>query len=171
LVSILQEIVTNHQNLLTNDKIKTIIRAQIFFSNLRVLLFVLNPLRKAVLTLKSRSATLADCFLSLAAVLNKLPKSFDPAFHSHCAKVINKRCVEFDDDNYVTCFFLDPQYRNAPLKKYAFRRILLCAASIGKRLGFDYYKCETLCDQIIKYKDGMELFDLDTTFARDNLLN
>ena len=174
LESVLQEIVTNHQNLLTNDKIKTIIRAQNFFSNLRVLLFVLNPLRKAVLALESRSATLADCFLSLArlaAVLNKLPKSFDLAFRSHCAKIINKRCVEFDDDNYVTCFFLDPRYRSAPLKKYAFRRILLCAASIGKRLGFDRYECETLCDQIIKYKDGMEPFDLDTTFARDNSLN
>jgi len=106
----------------------------------------------------------------LAAVLNKLPKLFNSAFRSHCAKVINKRCVEFNDDNYIT-FFLDSRYRSAPLKKYAFRRILLCAASIGKRLGFDHYECETLYDQIIKYKDGMELFDLDTTFARDNLLN
>ena len=68
----------------------------------------MNPLRKAVLTLESRSATLADCFLSLArlaAVLKKLPKSFDKEFRNHCTKVINKRCEEFDDDSYITCFF------------------------------------------------------------------
>src|SRR4051812_40148003 len=96
---------------------------------------VLNPLRKAVLTLKSKLATLANCFLcltKLAAVLKNLPRSFNSAFRNHCAKVINKRCKEFNDDKYITCFFLDPQFRNALLKKCAFKRILTCAASIGK---------------------------------------
>ncbi|RGB22733.1 hypothetical protein C1646_775623 [Rhizophagus diaphanus] len=53
------------------------------FSNLQVLGFVLDPLRKAVLSLESRRATLADCFLSLAkfaATLKKLSKSLNPAF-------------------------------------------------------------------------------------------
>ena len=50
---VLQEIVTNHHSLLTNDKIKPIIQSQSFFLNLQILLFVLNPLRKTVLTLKS----------------------------------------------------------------------------------------------------------------------
>src|SRR3954471_22507130 len=62
---VLQEIVTNHHSLLTNDKIKPIIQSRSFFSNLRILSFVLNPLKKAVLTLESRLATLADCFFVL----------------------------------------------------------------------------------------------------------
>src|SRR3954462_9988167 len=118
-----------------NDKIKSIIQSRSFFSNLRILSCVLNPLKKAVLTLESRSATLADCFLclaKLAAVLKNLPRSFNSEFRNHCAKVINKRCEEFDDDKYITCFFLDPRFRNALLKKCAFKRILTCAASIIK---------------------------------------
>jgi hypothetical protein len=111
LESALEEIVTNHDHLLTNDKIKPIIQLRGFFSDLQVLAFVLDPLRKAVLSLESRKATLADCFLSLArlaATLKKLPGSFNTTFRNHCVNVINKRYDEFDDDIYITSFFLDP---------------------------------------------------------------
>jgi hypothetical protein len=171
LESALEEIANNHEHLLTNDRIKPIIRSRNFFSNLRVLAFVLAPLRKAVLSLESRKATLADCFLSLArlaATLKKLPRSFDPAFRSHCIRVINKRYEEFDDDIYIVCFFLDPRFRDAPLKKCAFKRVLRCAASIGKRLGFDRHEADTLCSQIHKYKNVEEPFDLDIGYAKDS---
>ena len=174
LESVLEEIALNHDHLLTNDRIKGIIQSRNFFSNLRVLGFVLDSLRKAVLSLESRRATLADCFLSLArlaATLKKLPRSFNPAFRNHCIKVMNERCDEFDDDKYITCFFLDPQFRNAPLKKSAFNRVLKCAASIGKSLGFDRYEAETLCDQIQKYSNEQDLFDLDIGFAKDSPMN
>ena len=95
LQQILEEIAANNSHLLTNDNIVRIIQSRNFFSDLRILAFVLEPLRKAVLALEARSATLADCFLSLAriaAVLNKLLKSFNPGFRNHCTKVINERC-------------------------------------------------------------------------------
>ena len=82
--------------------------------------------------------------------------------------MIKKRYEEFDDDNYITCFFLDPRFKNAPLKKCAFKRILKCVAFIGKRLGFDRYECGVLCDQMMKYKDGKDPFDLDHTIIQDN---
>src|SRR5436305_7908059 len=126
------------------------------FSNLQILSFILNSLRKAVLTLESRSATLADyflCLIKLAAVLKNLLRSVNSAFCNYCAKVINKRCEEFNDNKYITCFFLDPQFRNASLKKCAFKRILTCAALIRKKQDFDHYECKILCNQIIKYKD------------------
>ncbi|GET56115.1 ribonuclease H-like domain-containing protein [Rhizophagus irregularis DAOM 181602=DAOM 197198] len=174
LESALEEMASDHDKVLTNDKIKPIIQSKIFFSNLRVLGFVLDPLRKAVLSLESRRATLADCFLSLARLavtLKKLPKSLNPAFRSHCIKVINERFDEFDDDKYITCFFMDPRFRNAPLKKCALMRIIKCAASIRKNLGFDRYEAETLCDQIQKYINEQEPFDLDIGFAKDNPVN
>ena len=83
LESVLEEIALNHDHLLTNDRIKGIIQSQNFFSNLQVLEFVLDLLRKAVLSLELRRATLANCFLSLTrltATLKKLPRSFNPAF-------------------------------------------------------------------------------------------
>ncbi|PKY35748.1 hypothetical protein RhiirB3_457051 [Rhizophagus irregularis] len=105
LEQILMEIVANNGNLLTNDSIARIIQSQNFFLDLQILAFVLEPLRKVVLALEVKSATLADCFLSLAklaAVLNKLPKLFNSHFHSHCVKIINERFNEFDDDKYIT---------------------------------------------------------------------
>jgi hypothetical protein len=169
---VLEEIATNHKNLLTNDKIERIILSRNFFSDLRVLSFVLDPLKKAVLLLESRTATLADCFLTLvrlAAVLNKLPKTFNPNFRNHCVKVINSRFEEFDDDNYLTCFFLDPRFKGAPLKKKVTdRRILRCVGSIGQRLGFDLYEIETLFDQLEKYRKGAYPFDLELIVAKNN---
>ena len=109
------------------DKVKRIILSWDFFSNLRVLAFVLDSLRKAVLSLESKKALLSDCFLSLArlaAALKKLPRSFNAAFWNYCARVINQRYDEFDEDIYLTCFFLDFRYRGAPLKNCAIKRVL-----------------------------------------------
>ena len=79
LESALEEFVTNyHQSTTANDRITTIIRSQNFFSDLRVLSFILEPLRKAVLALESKSATLADCFLSLARLVAALKN-----YHNH----------------------------------------------------------------------------------------
>ena len=111
----------------------------------------MKPLRKAVLALEARAATLADCFLSLvrlAAVLNKLPRSFNPSFRNHCIKIINERFNEFDDDKYIICFFLDFHFRSAALKKISFKRIIKYVALIGKRLGFDLYKIDILLNQL-----------------------
>lgn len=98
----------------TNNRIKQLIQGRNFFSDLKILAFVLNPLRKAILSLEARTATLADCFLSMArlgAVLKKLPKSFNRDFRNYCHYVMNKRFEEFDDDRYLLCFYLHPQFR------------------------------------------------------------
>ena len=110
-----------------------------------------------------------NCFLSLArlaAMLNKLPKSFNPSFRSHCVKVINERFNEFDDDKYITCFFLDPHFRSAALKKISFKKVIKCVASIGKRLRFDLYKIDILLNQLQQYKNEDDSFDLELSFAK-----
>lgn len=171
LQQILEEVAAGNQ--LTNDNVVRIIQSRNFFSDLRILSFVLEPLRKAVLALEARSATLADCFLSLArlaAGLKKLPKSFNPGFRNHCVKVINERCNEFDDDKYITCFFLDPRLRSTAIKDVAFRRIIRCVCSIGQRLGFDRYEIDVLLNQLDQYKEGKEPFDLDLSLAKKSLL-
>jgi hypothetical protein len=172
LQQILEEIVADNQ--LTNDNIVRIIQSQNFFSDLRILAFVLEPLRKAVLALEAKLATLANCFLSLArlaAVLNKLPKSFNLSFRGHCAKVINERFNEFDDDKYITCFFLDSRFRSAALKKISFKRIIKCVVSIGQRLEFDLYESDILLDQLQQYKEEKDPFDLDLSIAKKSPLN
>lgn len=96
------------------DKIRSIIQGRNFFSDLEILAFVLNPIRKAVLSLEARTATLGDCYLYLillGAALKNLPRSFNKEFRNHCYAVMNNRFDEFEDDKYLLCFFLHPQYR------------------------------------------------------------
>ena len=107
--------VNEYANLLTtNSRIKTIIQGRNFFSDLKILAFVLNPLRKSILSLEARTATLADCFLNMAklgAVLKNLPRGFNQSFRNHCHLIMNKRFQEFDDDRYLLCFYLHSQFR------------------------------------------------------------
>ena len=106
--------VNDHAELLTNSKVKAIIQGYNFFSDLKILAFVLDPLCKAVLSLETQIATLADCYLNMAklgAALKNLPRSFNRSFRNHCHTVMNKRFEEFDDDRYLLCFYLHPSYR------------------------------------------------------------
>ena len=107
--------VNEYANILpTNNRIKSIIQGRTFFSDLKILAFVLNPLRKTILSLEAHTATLADCFLSMAclgAILKHLPQGFNRDFKNHCHLIMNKRFEEFDDDRYLLCFYLHPQFR------------------------------------------------------------
>ena len=84
--------VDEYANLLIT-KIKTIIQGHNFFSDLKILAFVLNPLRKTILSLEAQTATLADCFLSIARLelaLKNLLQDFNCGFRNHCHIVMNK---------------------------------------------------------------------------------
>ena len=110
---LLLQMVNNHSTFL-NDKVGNIIKSWNFFSDLKILAFVLRPLCNAVLALERKTANLGDCYLRLArvaAIIKKLPRSFNSDFRNHCVAMINKRFEEFDDDNYLLTFFLNPRFR------------------------------------------------------------
>ena len=104
----------NYSSYLTNDKIKGIICSWNFFNELKVLAFVLNPLCKVILELERRTADLSDCYLGLARIafaIKRLPRQFNSVFRNYCIEKINQRFDEFDDDNYLLTFFLNPSFR------------------------------------------------------------
>jgi hypothetical protein len=105
--------VTNHSNYL-NDSIRNVIRGRNFFDDLKILAFVLNPIREAVLALEGRNVTLGDCFFHLAqlgAAIKKLSRKDNISFYHHCVSKMNTRFNEFDDDKYLVCFFFNPNFR------------------------------------------------------------
>ena len=95
-----------------NDKVKSIICSWTFFNELKTLRFILEPLCKAVLALERRATNLSDCYFVLActsAAIKKLPE-FNSEFRNYCVEKINLRFQEFDHDNYLMAYFLNPQY-------------------------------------------------------------
>jgi len=56
---------------------------------------------------------LSDCFIGLAqlgAALKTLPDSDHRMFKHQSIAIFNKRFVEFNDNIYLLCFFLHPNY-------------------------------------------------------------
>ncbi|RHZ75278.1 hypothetical protein Glove_216g25 [Diversispora epigaea] len=99
LEQVLKEMTYNYQQLLINDP---------------------------VLTLESRNTTLGDCFVSLAktaATIKKLPLHQNIQFRSYCIETLNNRFNEFDDNLYLLCYFLMPNFRGSGLKNRQFTRI------------------------------------------------
>jgi hypothetical protein len=84
---------------------------------------------------------------------------------------MNKRFKEFDDDRFITCFFLDPQFRAQPLKDKAYNRIVMCITSIGQKLGFDLRESRILCEQLKNYRERKAPFDLEEACSIDDPLN
>src|SRR6266508_1499806 len=103
----------NYSNYL-NYKIRNIIQGQHFFDDLKILAFVLNPIREIVLALKGRSVTLGDCFFHLARLgmaIKKLSRKDNTSFYKHCILKMNTHFNEFNDDKYFLYFFLNPHFR------------------------------------------------------------
>ena len=97
-----------------NDRVRSVIQGRNFFDDLKILAFILNPIRETVLALEGREVTLEDCFFYLArlgAAIKKLPKRYNVSFYNHCIKKMNSRFEEFDDDKYLLAFFLTPYFR------------------------------------------------------------
>ncbi|GES95678.1 ribonuclease H-like domain-containing protein [Rhizophagus clarus] len=122
-------------------------------------------LEKAILSLKSRSATLTDYYLNLVklrAVLKNLPRSFHCDFHNHCYDVMNKRFEEFNDDKYLLY---------VPLKSGVYARLAKTVLIIGKNLGFDLEQSRALCSQLGQYRKKEFSFDLEFGYGFQEPIN
>ncbi|CAG8813232.1 38657_t:CDS:2, partial [Gigaspora margarita] len=101
-----------------------------FFDDVRVLVFILGPIKKAITILESCSCNIADCFCELihfGASINKLSLSDYSTFRKQCIAIFNKRYNEFADPLYLLCFFLHPQYNESYWAHGTFRELLLAA--------------------------------------------
>ncbi|CAG8691156.1 14096_t:CDS:2, partial [Dentiscutata erythropus] len=66
----------------------SILRSRAFFDDVRILVYILGPVKKAITILESRSCNLADCFcelIHLGASINKLSLSDHSIFQSYWA--------------------------------------------------------------------------------------
>lgn len=80
-----------------------------------MVLKVLEPLKKTILSVEASNTTFADCFIALirlASTINKIPIERGLAsFRNHVINSINKRWESFDVMPYILAYFLHPGYR------------------------------------------------------------
>lgn len=130
------------------------------------------------MTLEGHHATLGDCFVGLAktaAAIKKLPSRRYVQFQTHCIEILNTRFDEFDDDLYLLCYFLIPNFRGkyyllfidfikifipftnniilgSGLQKGQFRRIAKTAGDIWQKMGKDLASGYILISHLRLYK-------------------
>jgi len=77
-----------------NGDIKKIISNWHFYVNLKELVSIIEPIKKALKCLEFKSTTLADCFIKiikLYAAIKDLPETHQVSFHKECIKIFNRR--------------------------------------------------------------------------------
>lgn len=97
-----------------SDNISALIRSRSFFIDVEALNTLLGPVKSAVKSLEFKTTTLADCFVELIKLSQKI-KSLPPVsnydFKHQCIELFNKRWQEFDFQLYILAYLLHPRYR------------------------------------------------------------
>ena len=84
----------NHENEISNDSVKSILRKRGFFDDVRNLSELLKPIKNAILALEGNNVTLADCYLQLlkiATYFKSIPATDYQQLKNLCIEVFNKR--------------------------------------------------------------------------------
>jgi hypothetical protein len=106
--------VENNSYLFNNNNILSILNRRNFYRDVEDLQTILDPIKKAVVILEHRNATLADCFLcliKLSAIIKEFPQNRNNSFQRKCQLAFDKRWNEFNFEMYLLGYFLHPQFR------------------------------------------------------------
>ena len=115
-------------NLITNRTVKQILKLPYFFSDLKILVKILSPIRTAIMNLEAQSTTLADCFIQfvgLAAAIKKISNLRINEFKNYCKQVFNKRWNDFNTDIYLLIYFLHSGYHSIHILKILINKYIL----------------------------------------------
>ena len=103
-----------HGDIIKENVVKSI-KARGFFHDVNLVLKVLEPLKKTILSVEASDTTYADCFIGLirlASAINKIPiEQGIIGFRNHTIKSINERWSSFDSMPFILAYFLHPGYR------------------------------------------------------------
>ncbi|CAG8485394.1 15373_t:CDS:2 [Rhizophagus irregularis] len=132
-----------------------------FFVNCHHIRSIWAPIKECINILKSKSATLADCFMQmikLAIAIFRLPSS-NP-YKVSAIQIFNRRYLEFQHPAYLLCYFLHPYYRGLSLNGEGFRNAAITATTLWQNLGYSEQECKELLTQFQKYDQKLKPYDL-----------
>ncbi|GBC24127.2 ribonuclease H-like domain-containing protein [Rhizophagus irregularis DAOM 181602=DAOM 197198] len=155
-----------------NNEIKSLLRSRSFFNDVDAVNTLLDPVKSAVKALEFKSTTLADCFVELIKLsqrINFLPPISDQNFKSTCIELFNKRWKQFDFDLYILSYMLHPYYRGKGLHPMVFRDVCLNAMKLLKNMGGGENSCSELVAQIRAFTQYEKPYDLEYVLGIDNV--
>ncbi|PKB96689.1 hypothetical protein RhiirA5_385174 [Rhizophagus irregularis] len=150
-----------YYSLITNSHVSLLIQDEEFFVNCHHIRSIWAPIKECINILKSKSATLADCFMQmikLAIAIFRLPSS-NP-YKVSAIQIFNRRYLEFQHPAYLLCYFLHPYYRGLSLNGEGFRNAAITATTLWQNLEYSEQECKELLTQFQKYDQKLKPYDL-----------
>jgi hypothetical protein len=133
---------------------------------------LLGPVKSAIKSLEYKTTTLADCFVELIKLsqrIKSLPLVSNYGFKDECIDLFNKRWKQFDIDLYLLAYLMHPKYRGKGLRDIVFRDVCITALKVWTKMGGGETSSATLIGQIRKYYQGQKPFDLPFCSGTDNV--
>ena len=112
-----------------SDDISALIRSRSFFTDVEAVNTLLGPVKSVVKSLEFKTTTLANCFIELIKLSQKiksLPPVSDYDFKYQCIGFFNKRWKEFDIQLYILAYLLHPRYRGKYFYFWENLELLIC---------------------------------------------
>lgn len=138
------------------QKVVNIVSHRTFFTDIENLYKIMRPLAYAMSLIQSRSATLADCYLILSylqLVVSSFVVNADMRmFGRYVSKVVNKRLQEFQNDYYLSCFYLHPKYRGAGLLTSSRAVVFRTIAEYSKLIGNNASATKSVISALQRYE-------------------
>src|ERR1051325_1540678 len=112
-----------------SDNISALIRSRSFFTDVKAVNTLLEPVKSVVKSLEFKTTTLADCFIELIKLSQKI-KSLPPVsyydFKYQCIGFFNKRWKEFDIQLYILAYLLHSHYKGKYFYFWENLELLIC---------------------------------------------
>ena len=112
-----------------SDDISALIQSWSFFTDVEAVNTLLEPVKSVVKSLEFKTTTLADCFIELIKLSQKiksLPPVSDYDFKYQCIGFFNKRWKEFDIQLYILAYLLHSRYRGKYFYFWKNLELLIC---------------------------------------------
>ncbi|CAG8718321.1 17844_t:CDS:2, partial [Rhizophagus irregularis] len=153
--------------------ISELIRSRSFFTNVEAVNTLLGPVKSVVKSLEFKTTTLADCFVELIKLSQKiksLPPVSDYDFKYQCVERFNKRWKEFDIQLYLLAYILHPHYRGKGLRPTVLRNVYILAMEIWINMGGGELSSADLISQIQSFYLRKEEYNIPFSTNKGDVL-
>ncbi|CAF1516662.1 unnamed protein product [Rotaria sordida] len=137
-------------------KVINIINNRLFFHDIENLHKIMPPLAYAMTIIQSSSITLADCYLILSYLCLTTDKfvvnTETQTFNKFVGKVVDIRLKEFQNDLYLSAYYLHPKYRSAGMLTVGRSAVYRYLAEYSKKIGNNLATTKNVISALQRYE-------------------
>jgi hypothetical protein len=137
-------------------KVINTINNRLFFHDIENLYKIMQPLAYAMTIIQSCSITLAECYFILSYLRLTTDKfvvnTETQTFGKFVGKVVDIRLKEFQNDLYLSAYYLHPKYRGAGMLTAGRSAVYRYLAQYSKKIGNDLATTKNLISALQRYE-------------------